>query len=34
MVDNGSHMPVLANTDMLLLFETIFAKEAKNQCDC
>jgi hypothetical protein len=34
MVDNGSDTFVLANTNALSLFETIFAKEAKNQCDC
>ena len=33
-MDNGSHVSVLANTQALLLFETIFAKEARNRLDC
>jgi hypothetical protein len=33
-VDNGSDVGVLADTLTLLLFETTFAKEARNRSDC
>ena len=33
-MDNGSNEETLADVDALLLFETKFAKEAKDQLDC
>lgn len=32
--DNGQTFSILANMQTLLLFETCFAKEDKNRCDC
>jgi prophage tail gpP-like protein len=34
MVDSGSDGKLLANKFSLLLFETFFAKEARNRSDC
>jgi hypothetical protein len=34
LVDNGSNVFDLADEETLLLFETNFAKEARNRIDC